>query len=62
MAKNSDHLAGGFETDDTGGVLSGLLAEEDELDRRVLWRIGSWGVAAVGAVVMAVMANQASLG
>ena len=62
MAKNSDHLAGGFETDDTGGVLSGLLAEEDELDRRMLWRIGSWGVAAIGAVILAVMANQTSLG
>ncbi|XIA62887.1 hypothetical protein ACFIOY_26360 [Bradyrhizobium sp. TZ2] len=43
MAKNPDHLADGFDTDDTGGVLSGLLAEEDELDRRALWRIGSWG-------------------
>ena len=62
MAKNSDHLAGGFETDDAGGVLSGLLAEEDELDRRMLWRIGSWGVAAIGAVILAVMANQTSLG
>jgi hypothetical protein len=62
LAKNSDHLAGGFETDDTGGVLSGLLAEEDELDRRMLWRIGSWGVAAIGAVILAVMANQTSLG
>jgi hypothetical protein len=62
LAKNSDHLAGGFETDDTGGVLSGLLAEEDELDRRMLWRIGSWGVGAIGAVILAVMANQTSLG
>jgi hypothetical protein len=62
LAKNSDHLAGGFETDDTGGVLSGLLAEEDELDRRMLWRIGTWGVGAIGAVILAVMANQTSLG
>jgi hypothetical protein len=61
LAKNSDHLAG-FETDDNGGVLSGLLAEEDELDRRSLWRIGSWGVGATGAVILAVMANQSSLG
>lgn len=62
MAKNSDHLSEGFETDNTGGVLSGLLADEDDLDRRALWRIGSWGVGAVGAVVVAVMANQSSLG
>jgi hypothetical protein len=62
MAKNSDHLAGTFETENTGGVLSGLLAEEDDFDRHALWRIGSWGVAAIAAVVVAVMANQTSLG
>ena len=43
-------------------MLSSLLAEEDELDRRALWRIGSWGVGATGAVILAVMANQSSLG
>ena len=62
MAKKTDHLASGLETDNTGGVLSGLLAEEDDLDRRALWRLGSWGVGAVGAVVVAVMANQTQLG
>jgi hypothetical protein len=61
LAKKSDHLAD-FEADDTGGVLSNLLAEEDELDRRALWRIGSWGVGATAAVILAVMANQSSLG
>ena len=62
MAKNSDHRADGFDADDSGGVLGGLLAEEDEFDRRALWRIGSWGVGATGAVILAVMANQSSLG
>src|SRR5438445_11440884 len=38
LARKPDHLAD-FEADDTGGVLSNLLAEEDELDRRALWRI-----------------------
>lgn len=61
MAKNPDHLAG-FDSENTGGVLSGFLAEEDEFDRRTLWRIGSWGVGAVAAVVVAAMANQSSLG
>jgi len=61
LAKKPDHLAN-FEADDTGGVLSNLLAEEDELDRRALWRIGSWGVGATAAVILAVMANQSSLG
>lgn len=62
MAKDSDHLAGTFGTENTGGILSGLLAEENEFDRASMWRIGSWGVAAVAAVVVAVMANQTSLG
>ncbi|MDO9381247.1 MAG: hypothetical protein Q7T86_00130 [Hyphomicrobiaceae bacterium] len=60
--QKTDHLAGGFETENTGGVLTGFLAEEDEFDRRKLWRLGSWGVAAVGAVFLAVLANQSSFG
>ena len=59
LAKKPDHLAD-FEADDTGGVLSNLLADEDELDRRALWRLGSWGVGATAAVVLAVMASQSS--
>jgi hypothetical protein len=64
MAKDSDRLAGAFEknTDKAGSVLSGFFAEENEFDRRALWRIGSWGVGAVAAVTIAVMANQTSLG
>ncbi|RXG91719.1 hypothetical protein [Bradyrhizobium zhanjiangense] len=61
MAKDSDPLADAFGTKETGGLFSGLLAEESALDRRMMWRLGSWGVAAVGAVVIAVMANQAQL-
>jgi hypothetical protein len=62
MAKVPDHLAGGFESEDTGGLLTGLLAEEDAFDRRSLWRLGSWGAASVGAVIIAVLANQSSIG
>jgi len=62
MAKTTDHQGGGFEAENTGGVLTGFLAEEDEFDRRALWRLGSWGVASVGAVVLAVLANQSSVG
>ena len=43
-------------------MLSNLLADEDEFDRRALWRIASWGFGATGAVVLAVMANQSSFG
>ncbi|SEN26903.1 hypothetical protein [Bradyrhizobium sp. OK095] len=62
MAKDSDPLADAFGDKETGGLFSGLLAEESSFDRRMMWRLGSWGVAAVGAVVLAVFANQAQLG
>ncbi|QAU46986.1 hypothetical protein [Bradyrhizobium guangzhouense] len=62
MAKDSDPLADAFGDKETGGLFSGFLAEEGAFDRRMLWRLGSWGVTAVGAVVVAVMANQAQLG
>jgi hypothetical protein len=61
LAKDSDNLAGSFATENDGGALSGLLAEEDALDRRMLWRLGSWGVGAVGAVTLAVFANQSQI-
>ncbi|HKU05085.1 MAG TPA: hypothetical protein VJR30_03365 [Bradyrhizobium sp.] len=62
MAKNSDHLAD-LEAEDTGGLFSTLLADENDFDRRrTLWRVASWGVVTVAAVAGAVMANQSSLG
>jgi hypothetical protein len=61
MAKNSNQLADSFDTENTGGALSGLLAEEDVFDRRALWRIGSWGFGAVGAVILALLASQSSM-
>ncbi|WP_456756656.1 hypothetical protein [Bradyrhizobium sp. USDA 4011] len=57
MAKDPDNLAADFDTEST----TGFLAEEDAFDRRMLWRLGSWGVAAVGAVTIAVIANQSAL-
>ena len=62
MAKDSDPLADAFGDKETGGLFSGLLAEESTFDRRMMWRLGSWGATAVGAVVIAVLANQAQLG
>jgi hypothetical protein len=61
VAKESDKKAGARLDADKAGA-SGFFAEENEFDGRALWRIGSWGVAAVGAVVLAVLANQSSLG
>ena len=62
MAKDPDNSAGDLGAENTGGLFTGLVAEEDEFDRRTLWRLGSWGLAAVGAVTLAVLANQSSLG
>jgi hypothetical protein len=60
MAGDPDRLAKSFETENTGSLLSGFLAEEEDIDRRSLWRLGSWGVGAVAAVVVAVLANQSA--
>ncbi|MBC7037586.1 hypothetical protein G6O47_24105, partial [Salmonella enterica subsp. enterica serovar Enteritidis] len=49
-------------TKETGGLFSAILAEERSFDRRLMLRLGTWGAAAVGAGVVAVMANQAQLG
>ena len=57
-----DNLADSFDTDNSGGWLTKFLADEDDLDRRSLWRLGSWGVGSVAAVVVAVMAGQSSIG
>jgi hypothetical protein len=62
MARDSDHLAGSFDTENTGGLLTGFLAEEEEFDRRAMWRLGSWGVGAVGAVIVALYASQSAMG
>ncbi len=62
MAKDADNLADRFDTENTGGLLTGFLAEEDEFDRRALWRLGSWAVGAVGAITIAFFAQQSSIG
>jgi hypothetical protein len=62
MAGKPDHLTDGFDPGDSGGWVTGFLAEEDELDRHSLWRLGSWGVGSVAAVIVAVMASQSSIG
>ena len=62
MARNTDKPRGGFDVGETGGALSGLLAEDEELDRHALWRLGTWGAASVGAVIVALLATQSSIG
>ena len=47
---------------DSGGWMSRLFAEEDEFDRRALWRLGSWGAASILAVASAMMVVHYSSG
>lgn len=62
MATDSTKRRGGADIDGTGGALSSLLAEEDEFDRRALWRLGTWAVVATGTLVGAFMLNQSTIG
>lgn len=62
MARDSHKSAGVHGAEKTGGTPSGLFADENELDRRAMWRLGWWGVGAVGAVGLAVFASQAAQG
>jgi hypothetical protein len=61
MAKKPDQLAVRFESENTGGLLTGFLAEEEHFDRRALFRLGTWGAASVGAVIVALLASQSSI-
>lgn len=45
-------------TGENGGWLDRLFADEVELDRRSMWRLGSWGVGAVAALVVAILAAR----
>lgn len=58
MADDRDQWAETLSAEPTGGWLTGLVADEDAFDRRMLWRLGSWGTGAVAAVVVAVLASQ----
>lgn len=58
MAKRGKNLADDVVAHDLEDVRAGLLADEDAYDRRTPWRLASWGVGAVGAVTIAVLANQ----
>jgi hypothetical protein len=58
MAKRGKNLADNPVANDFDGVQIGLLADEDAYDRWTPWRLVSWGLGAVGAVTIAVLANQ----
>lgn len=46
-------------TDDNGaGWINRFLAEEDELDKRAIWRLASWGAGSVAALIVAILATR----
>ena len=62
MARDPIHRAGSFEAENSGGAPAGLFADEDDFDRRSLFRLASWGAVAVSAVAVALYTNQSSIG
>ncbi|WP_347264285.1 hypothetical protein [Nitrobacter sp.] len=56
MAKNQNGLAESAGADESSGRPGGFLADEDGFDRRTIWRLGSWGVGSIGAVIVALLA------
>ena len=62
MAKNQNGLAESAQANESGGWPGGFLADEDGFDRRALWRLGSWGVGSVGAVIVALLAYNSGAG
>ncbi|MDB5652907.1 MAG: hypothetical protein JWQ94_520 [Tardiphaga sp.] len=58
MADDRDQWADTLSAEPADGWLTNLVAEEDPFDRRMLWRLGSWGGAAIAAIIVAVLAAQ----
>jgi len=56
-AKAPDLLADDYAADDDGW-LDKIIADEEETDRTTLWRLGSWGLAAVAALTLGLLSGQ----
>jgi len=61
MVKKSDQTAASRKPASATDAPTGFLAEEEHLDRAALLRLGTWGVASVAAVIVAVLASQSSM-
>ena len=60
MAKKRDEMADGMIADEAEGWLANLLAEEEPYDRKMLWQLGSWAAAALGALAFAFLTAQSA--
>ncbi len=56
MAKDPNHFRDDLTDDDGAGWINRFLADEDEFDGRSMWRLASWGVGSVGALIVAILA------
>lgn len=58
MTKDRNQFRDDLTDDDGAGWINRFLAEEDEFDRRAMWRLASWGVGSVCALVIAILATR----
>ncbi|MDO8978402.1 MAG: hypothetical protein Q7V17_04125 [Afipia sp.] len=58
MTKDSHQFRDDLTDDDGAGWINRFLAEEDEFDGRSMWRLASWGVGSVGALIIAILATR----
>lgn len=58
MTKDRNQLRDDLTDDSGAGWINRFLADEDEFDRRAMWRLASWGVGSVAALVVAILATR----
>lgn len=58
MTKDRNQLSDDLTDDNGAGWINRFLADEDEFDRRAMWRLASWGVGSVAALVVAILATR----
>ncbi|CAN5146422.1 hypothetical protein BH10PSE11_BH10PSE11_41190 [soil metagenome] len=56
MTKDHNHFRDDRTDDDGAGWINRFLADEDEFDGRSMWRLASWGVGSVAALIVAILA------
>src|SRR5437016_397730 len=62
MPKDHDLLSAHLAAEDSDGWLDKFIADEDEPDRATLWRLGSWGIAALVALSAGLLAGEIPAG
>lgn len=58
MTKDRDQFRDDLTGDDGAGWINRFIAEEDEFDSRSMWRLASWGLGSVGALIIAILATR----